>query len=109
MGRFAIVAYRPKAGMERALLAAVDKHLAVLTAEGLVTERPAYVMRGADGAVVEVFEWRSAAAIRAAHDNEAVKALWAEFAAACDYTPLSELPEARELFAEFEAIEPEAL
>jgi hypothetical protein len=105
MGRFAIVAYRPKPGMEEALLTAVDKHLAVLASEGLVTARPAGVMRSADGAVVEVFEWRSAEAIRAAHDNEAVKALWAEFAAACDYVPLAELAETRELFAEFEAVD----
>jgi hypothetical protein len=33
-------------------------------------------------------------------------ALWGEFEAACDYVPLSTLDETRELFAEFDAVEP---
>lgn len=41
MGRFVIVAYTPKAGQEQALLAAVKKHLQVLQAEQLVTDKPA--------------------------------------------------------------------
>jgi len=40
MGRFVIVAYTPKAGRELQLLAAVKKHLQVLRAEQLVTDRP---------------------------------------------------------------------
>ena len=40
MGRFVIVAYRPKPGKEDALLAAVKKHLHVLHVEGLVTDKP---------------------------------------------------------------------
>jgi hypothetical protein len=53
MGRFVIVAYTPKAGMEPQLLAAVRKHLQVLRAERLVTDRPASVMRAGDGTIVE--------------------------------------------------------
>jgi hypothetical protein len=45
MGRFVIVAYTPKTGQGPQLLAAVKKHLEVLQAEQLVTDRPAYVMR----------------------------------------------------------------
>jgi quinol monooxygenase YgiN len=104
MGRFVIVAYAPKPGMVDALLAAVRKHLQVLRAENLVTDRPAYVMRAADGTIVEVFEWRSAEAIAKAHTNPAVQALWAEFGAACDYRPLSTLAECQQLFAEFDAV-----
>jgi hypothetical protein len=103
MGRFVIVAYIPKAG-QQALLAAVKKHLQVLHVEGLVTDKPGYVMRAADGTIVEVFEWRSAEAIAQAHTNPAVAALWAEFGAACDYTPLARLNEAQQMFAEFEAV-----
>ena len=103
MGRFVIVAYKPKPGCERSLDAAVEKHLRVLAAEGLITEREGYVMRGQDGTVVEVFEWRSADAIAQAHGNAAVGVLWGEFAAVCDYVPLSKLPEAQNLFAEFDA------
>jgi quinol monooxygenase YgiN len=104
MGRFVIVAYKPKLGKAEQLKAAVKKHLHVLTSEKLVTDRPAYVMRASDGTLVEVFEWRSADAIKQAHANPAVQALWAEFAAACDYTPLTNLAECHQMFAEFEAV-----
>ena len=63
MGRFVIVAYTPKPGMAEQLMAAVRKHLRVLRAEELVTDRPASVMRAGDGTILEVFEWRSADAI----------------------------------------------
>ena len=105
MGRVVVVAYTPKPGQEAQLLAAVEKHLRVLRAEELVTDRPPYVMRAADGTVLEVFEWRSADAIRRAHGNAAVQALWAEFGAACDFTPLARLAESQQMFAEFDAIE----
>ncbi len=104
MGRFVIVAYTPKPGMEGKLLAAVKKHLAVLRAEQLVTDRPAHVMRAGSGAIVEVFEWRSPEAIAKAHSNPAVAALWGEFDAACDYTPLDKLAECHQMFAEFDAV-----
>jgi quinol monooxygenase YgiN len=105
MGRFAIVAYKPKTDKEQQLLAAVRRHLQVLRAEQLVTDRPAYVMRAADGSIVEVFEWRSAEAIHQAHSNPAVQALWADFGAACDYTPLTTLAETHQVFAEFDAVQ----
>ena len=104
MGRFVIVAYTPKPGREQQLMAAVKKHLDVLRAEQLVTEAPGCVMRARDGSIVEVFEWRSADAITQAHANAAVQALWGEFGAACDYTPLATLAESREMFAEFDAV-----
>lgn len=104
MGRFVIVAYAPKPGKEQQLLAAVDKHLKVLREQDLVSEREPYVMRAANGTVVEVFEWRSAEAINAAHSNPAVQALWAEFGATCEYVPLTSLAETQQMFAEFDAI-----
>jgi quinol monooxygenase YgiN len=104
MGRFVIVAYTPKPGMGEQLMAAVREHLHVLRTEDLVTERPPYVMRAADGTIVEVFEWRSAEAIARAHKTPTVQALWAEFGAACDYRPLNGLPECQQLFAEFDPV-----
>jgi hypothetical protein len=89
---------------EPQLIAAVKKHLRVLQAEQLVTDKPAYVMRAGDGTIVEVFEWRSADAINQAHTNPSVHALWAEFGAVCDYTPLTKLKESQEMFAEFDAV-----
>jgi quinol monooxygenase YgiN len=106
MGRVVIVAYKPKPGKESELLKAVGKHLEVLGQEGLVADRAAYVMAAADGTILEVFEWRSADSIQAAHANPAVQALWAEFAEACDYVPLSSLAETHQMFAEFDAVSP---
>lgn len=104
MGRFVIVAYTPKAGQEQALLAAVRKHLHVLSAEQLVTDKPGYVMRAGNGTIVEVFEWRSPEAIQQARSNPAVGALWGEFSAVCDFTPLARLEESQGMFAEFDAV-----
>jgi len=104
VGRVVIVAFTPKPGKEQQLLAAVKKHLVVLQAEKLITDKPGYVMRAADGTIVEVFEWRSAEAIQQAHTNPSVQALWTEFGAACDYTPLSKLKESQAMFAEFDAV-----
>lgn len=67
MGRFVIVAYRPRPGREAALDALVEKHVRVLAEERLVTDRVPCVMKAADGTVVEVFEWASAEAIARAH------------------------------------------
>jgi quinol monooxygenase YgiN len=104
MGRFVIVAYKPKPQKADRLFAVVKKHIAVLRSENLVSEKAAYVMRAADGTLVEVFEWRDPAAIEAAHKSEAVSALWGEFGEACDFVPLTSLPEAQQMFAEFDAV-----
>lgn len=106
MGRVVIVAYTLKPGREVQPLAIVGRHLDVLRAEGLVTERAPYVMRAANGSVLEVFEWLSADAVQRAHRSPAVQALWAEFGAACDYTPLARLSETQHPFAEFESVPP---
>jgi hypothetical protein len=103
MGRFVIVAYRPKEGCADRLDAVVAKHLRILREQGLITDHEGYVMRAGDGTVVEVFEWRSEAAIEEAHGNAAVGALWAEFGAVCDYVPLASLPQSQQMFAEFDA------
>ncbi|HVY90654.1 MAG TPA: hypothetical protein VG942_17440 [Hyphomonadaceae bacterium] len=103
--RLVIVAYRPKPGKEDVLLAEVRDHVHLLRSEGLATDRHPVVMRGKDGTIVEVFEWASPAAIEEAHSNPRVQAMWGRFAACCDYLPLSQLPEAASLFAEFEPLE----
>ena len=104
MGRIVIVAYRPKQGQQAALESLMRRHHARLLAHGLVTDRAPTLMRAADGTIVEVFEWMSAAAIAAAHDNEAIERMWGEYAAVCDYVPLAQLPEAQAPFAEFESL-----
>lgn len=103
MGVMVIVAYRPKSGCVEELEALVREHVPCLRTLGLVTERPAQAMRGLDGTILEVFEWKEGA-IEEAHQSSRVVELWERFAAACDYVPLRELPEAGKMFAEFTPI-----
>lgn len=100
MPEIVIVAYRPKPGRGEALERLAWDHHPRLAALGLVTERAPVLMRGGDGTVVEVFEWRDGASARA-HEMPEVQALWEEFAALCDYVPLAELPEGGDMFATF--------
>lgn len=105
MGRIAIAAYRPKPGKEAELLAITAEHHAILFDEGLVTGRRPVVMVSSDGTVVEVFEWLSEPAIERAHSNPAVLALWERYAAVCSYVPLDQLPESKDMFATFDAVD----
>jgi hypothetical protein len=104
MGRIVIVAYRPKRGGAAKLLRLVKKHHPALLAVGLVTARKPIVARAKNGTIVEVFEWKSKAAIARAHKHFVVAALWAEFDSCATYVPIGELPEATQLFSEFDAV-----
>jgi quinol monooxygenase YgiN len=104
MGQTVIVAYRPKAGKEAELLELIRTHVPTLRKEGLATDAPVVVMRAAGGTLLEVFEWQSAEAIAASHQNEAVQAMWGRFAEACDYEYLASLDECKQLFATFETV-----
>lgn len=105
MGQFVIAVYRPKPGKEEALVDLVRQHVPVLRQEGLATERPAFAMRAADGSVVELFEWASAAAADDSHRNPAVQEMRRRFEEVCDSIPLRDLPESQELFPPFGPIE----
>ena len=108
VGHFVIVCYRPKVGKEAALLELIREHVPILRTQGLVTDRPAYAMRAKDGTIVEVFEWKSVKATDEAHANPAVQALWKRFGEVCDYDAIGNLPEAKQLFSGFEAIDLES-
>ncbi len=101
MGIMVIVGYRPKPGKTAELLSEVRAHVPALRAEGLVTNRPALAMQAADGTVLEVFEWASRQAMDAAHGNPAVLDMWARFEACCEYVPVADVEEARQLFSPF--------
>jgi len=103
VGDIVIVAYRPKAGCEARLLDLANEHVPFLRRLGLATDRPSVVARGADGVVVEVFEWAEGA-IAKAHQMPEVKAMWERYADVCDYAPLNTLSEANDLFAQFKPI-----
>ena len=105
MGVMVIVAYRPKPDKEAMLLQLTREHLPILRAEGLASERPSYAMRAKDRTIVEIFEWKSQAAIDSAHTNAAVGKMWGRYAEACEIVPLKDLKEASDMFASFEPIE----
>ena len=100
-----IVAYKPKPSKESDLLELVRRRVPFLRGEGLVTERVPTIMRCRDGTIIEVSEWKSQAAIDAAHKNPNVLAFWNEMFAVCECVPLKTLPEAEQMFAAFEPLE----
>ncbi|HCX20971.1 MAG: hypothetical protein CMB80_21205 [Flammeovirgaceae bacterium] len=99
--RIVIVGYRPLVGKEQALEALMKSHVSRLRDEGLSTSRPSIIVKSSNGTIVEVFEWKSQAAIELAHTNAEVQKMWQEFAEVCEYVPVGELPEMGELFSEF--------
>jgi quinol monooxygenase YgiN len=103
-GVIVIVAYKPRPGKERELLAIVRRRVPFLRKEGLVTERIPTIMRCRDGTIIEVSEWKSREAIDAAHKNPNILAMWNRFFAVCDCVPLNQLSESDEMFAGFEPI-----
>lgn len=96
--------FRPKPGHESELMACMRDHLPVLRARGLATDAPSTVLRAGDGTLVEIFDWRSAEAIDAAHADPEVAKLWARYAACCDYVTFADLAEGRAMFPSFERV-----
>src|SRR2546429_9980487 len=103
-GVVVIVAYRPKPEKEKGLLELVRSRVPTLKKENLVTDRVPTIMRARDGTIIEVSEWKSQEAIDAAHKNPNVLAMWNKFFAACDWVPVNQLAEAKEMFAGFEPL-----
>ena len=105
MGVFVIACFKPKPGKEKLLLDVVRDHLPVLRKEGLVSDKQSYTMKAKDGSIIEVFEWKSEAAIDEAHKNKAVLELWKRYEEVCEYIPLADLAESKHLFSNFEPVE----
>jgi quinol monooxygenase YgiN len=105
MGQFVIVAYKPKPEKEAELLELLKTHVKVLQGEGLATQRKPYLMRAANGTIVEVFEWQSQEAIEQAHTNKVVLQMWGKFNEACDIETLANLEESEQMFSPFAPID----
>lgn len=103
-GVIVIVAYRPKPGKEKELLELVRNRVPTLKKEDLVTDRVPIIMRAKDGTIIEVSEWKSQAAIDAAHENPNVLAMWQKFFAVCEPVRFKTLAEAGEMFPGFEPV-----
>lgn len=102
--RIVIVAYKPKPGKGGDLEKLVLTHYERLDRESLVTGRKPVIMKTGDGIIIEVFEWKSAAAIEKAHSNQAVQQMWGEFGAVCDYIPFGSVSESSNMFANFSPV-----
>jgi hypothetical protein len=105
MSRIVIACYRPKAGQHAALRNLIRDHVSTLRAIGLATDRAPITMEGADGTILEVFEWVSADAIQAAHSHPVVLKMWEQYRAVCDYVPVAQVPEASQMFSNFTPLE----
>ena len=101
MGRIVVVGYKPKPGKESELEALMETHRPVLKVEGLVTDRETVIMQSEDGTIIEIFEWKSKAAIESAHTNPRVQKMWQAYFSVCDFVPVSQVPEISSLFSEF--------
>jgi len=102
--RIVIVAYKALPGKERELHELMKTHVEILKKENLVTDREPILMQATDGTFVEVFGWKSKEAIENAHANPAVQKMWEEYAKVCEYIPIGEVIESKDLFSEFAAI-----
>lgn len=98
----AIASYKPKAGKEKELLELVKRHLPILKNLELATDRANYIATAKDGTVIEVFEWSSTNAIRAAHDHPAVSDIWEKMTLIADFLPMASLEELQRPFPGFE-------
>jgi quinol monooxygenase YgiN len=101
MERIVIVCYRPKPGKEKTLEKLVKNHVPALKREGWVSDRVPVVMKSKDGTVIEIFGWKSAEAIEAAHSSSVVQDMWKEFQEACDYEVPTNVEEFSGIFSEF--------
>jgi hypothetical protein len=103
MGLMGIVAYRPKEGSERKFLSLIRKHAPLLRSLGGISEA-SFLMKSADGAIIEVFEWKSMAAKRKAMKAKELWELWEEIELHGSKVKLSSVPEAKEVISNFKSI-----
>ncbi|MEP6844660.1 MAG: hypothetical protein ABI861_01595 [Panacibacter sp.] len=99
--RIVIAVYKPKEGKSAALQQLTRDHLSILKQQDLVTNRASIMMQAKDGIIIEVFEWKSKAAIEQAHTNPEVLKMWSRYAQVCEYIPIAQLEEANQMFADF--------
>lgn len=103
--RIVIVGYKPLPGKEKALEELMKTHVSRLRNQGLASDRDPILMQAKSGVIIEIFGWKSAAAIEAAHANPEVQKMWGEYEAVCEYVPVGTLEECTNLFSEFSPID----
>ena len=103
--RIVMVGYKPLPGKEAALKELMKTHVARLRKEGLVSHREPILMTSKSGTIIEIFGWKSKAAIESAHQNPVVQKMWGEFGEVCEYVSVGSIEEAGNLFSEFSAVD----
>lgn len=101
MGVIVLACYHPHPGQGEELRKLVKNHFPLLRRRQLVTDRQPVVMEAGDGTVLEVFEWKSEEAVRAAHKDPEVGRLWEEFDKVCESIPVDQVEGAGKVFAHF--------
>ncbi|MBI3441140.1 MAG: hypothetical protein HY052_04965 [Proteobacteria bacterium] len=96
--------YKPQAGHEKELEKLVSKHFPTLKKYGLVTNRHPTVVRSKNGTIIEIFEWKSSAATREAHEHPAIAKIWEAMEKISTFVSLDSLEEAKKAMAHFEPI-----
>jgi hypothetical protein len=105
MGIIAIACYRPTPGNEKKLLSTVRKNTLLLHSLSLITDRPTILMKSGNGVLLEIFEWKSKEAKVKAHKSLEVMALWNTMVELGENVSLKMVPEAKDIFANFKAIQ----
>jgi hypothetical protein len=103
MGLMGIVAYRPKEGKEKKFLSLIRKHAPPLLSLGGISEA-SFFLKLVDGAIIEVFEWKSMASKKKAMKSEKLWKLWEEIEEVSTKVKLSSIPETREMISNFKSI-----
>lgn len=107
MERIVIAAYKPLPEKDAELEWLMKTHWSFLHKGGLVSDRKSIVCKATDGTIIEVFGWKSKEAIELAHTNEAVGKMWEEYSKVCEYIPISNVSESKNMFSEFEPLKVE--
>lgn len=100
----AFAMYKPKPGKRDELLGIVRGHVPTLREYGMATERSSYIAESVDGTVIEVFEWVSEEAKKAAHEHPAVAKIWERMYGAATFSAMRDLPENDKPFPDFTTI-----
>ena len=99
-----ICSYLPKTGKHTELLNVLQNHVPTLRTIGLATDYPCTLMTSENGTIIEIFEWKSEEASRAAHDHPEVQKIWGAMMPLADFVPLSSLAETQKPFAHFKQL-----
>ncbi len=105
MGRIAIAAYRVKEGMEEHFRSALRDDVLVMREEGLLSARPALILRAGADVYLEIVEWADDDAPTRSSENERVLAVWTRKRSLAEYVTLADVPGSDRLFPSFEQVE----